>query len=81
MEKNRILYLSFPKSLRDQIHPDGTENVDEFLKEALNKINFQIYLHSTIDYNKNITSNEDFMDIDLINHTDNNEKDISYFKI
>jgi len=77
-EKIRILYLSFPKNLRDQIHPDGTENVDDFIKEALNKINFQIYLHSTIDYNKNIISNNDFMDIDYINHADSNEKDISY---
>jgi len=33
-EKIRILYLSFPKSLKDQIHPDGTETVENFLTEV-----------------------------------------------
>eukprot|EP00833_Pecoramyces_ruminatium_P002444 jgi/Orpsp1_1/1176476/evm.model.c7180000057769.1 len=67
-KKTRILYLSFPKILRDQIHPDGTQTMDEFLNEITNKINFHIYLHSTIDFNKNIKSNEDLMDIDFIEH-------------
>ncbi|ORX79844.1 hypothetical protein BCR32DRAFT_281036 [Anaeromyces robustus] len=29
-----------------EIHPDGTEAVKAFLKEDMNKINYQIYLHN-----------------------------------
>ena len=74
-EKIRILYLSFPKALKDQIHPTCTEKVEQFLSDAINKINFQLYLHSTIDYNKNINMDDDYMDIDLV---EPNNKGISY---
>jgi len=67
-EKIRILYLSFPRSLKDQIHPDGTETVENFLTEVKNKINFQIYLHSTVDYNKNIDIKEDLIELDFIDN-------------
>ncbi|ORX50269.1 hypothetical protein BCR36DRAFT_326810, partial [Piromyces finnis] len=74
-EKIRVLYLSFPKTLRNYIHPDGTETVEDFLNQAINKINFLIYLNSSIDYNRSINANDDLMDIDFINRS---EKDISY---
>ncbi|OUM59001.1 hypothetical protein PIROE2DRAFT_64053 [Piromyces sp. E2] len=65
-EKIRVLYLAFPKNLREQIHPDGNESVEDFLKESINKINFQIYLHSNIDFDRNTKNNDDFMDLDNI---------------
>lgn len=66
MGKNKNLYLPFPKILKEQIHPDGTQTIDDFLTGATNKINFNIYLNSTIDYNKSINRNEDLMDLDSI---------------
>jgi len=39
-EKIHVLYLSFPKFLKDQIHLDGIETGNEFLTAAINKINF-----------------------------------------
>ena len=39
-EKIRVIYLSYPKILRDLIHPSGTEMVDSFLEESIKKINF-----------------------------------------
>ena len=65
-EKIRVLYLSYPKVLRDLIHPSGTETVDDFLEESINKINFHIFLHSAINFDRSVTDKGDFMDIDNI---------------
>jgi len=37
--------------------------IDEFLTEAINKINFQIYFQRTIDYNKTFKDSDDLMDL------------------
>ena len=65
-EKIRILYLSYPKALRDLVHPDGTETLKDFLEDSTNKINFHIYLHSTINFDRSTKGDEDFMDIDNV---------------
>ncbi|ORX64616.1 hypothetical protein BCR32DRAFT_251017 [Anaeromyces robustus] len=44
----------------------STETVEDFLKEAMNKINYQIYLHSTFDYNRSISDNKDLIELDNI---------------
>jgi len=41
-EKIRVLYLSYPKILRDLIHPNGTETVDNFHEKFISKTNFHI---------------------------------------
>jgi len=54
-----------------QIHPDETEPIEYFLQEAANKVNFLIYLHRIIYYNRNINSYEGAIDIDFIKQKGN----------
>jgi len=55
LEKLRIIYLSFPNELKYHLRPKGNENVDNFIQQAYDVNNFQMYLkHNTKYKNSNI---------------------------
>ena len=78
LEKLRIIYLSFPNELKYQLRPKGNENVDNFIQQTYDVINFQMYLKHNIKYkDSNIKQNSqsnDYMDIDLAYKTNGDSR-------
>jgi len=69
LEKIRIMFLAFSKILRDRILTNGQESFTDFQIKTIDKINFLVFIRSSmnIGFNQTTENNDDPMDIDNLN--------------